>query len=48
MDTNTANAKGDLLKNRVSSLLKVAEEPETDEFLDSLPSPKKRFGFFRK
>jgi hypothetical protein len=48
MDTNTANAKGDLLKNRVSSLLKVAEEPETDEFLDSLPAPKKKFGFFRK
>ena len=48
MDTNTANAKGDLLKNKVSSLLKVAEEPETDEFLNSLPSPKKRFGFFRK
>ena len=48
MDTNTVNAKGDILKNRVSSLLKVAEEPETDEFLNSLPSPKKRFGFFRK
>ena len=48
MDTNTANAKGDLLKDRVSSLLKVAEEPETDEFLNNLPSPKKRFGFFRK
>lgn len=48
MDTNTANAKGDILKNRVSSLLKVAEEPETDEFLNSLPSPKKRFGFFKK
>ena len=48
MDTNTANAKGDLLRNRISSLLKVAEEPETDEFLNSLPSPKKRFGFFRK
>ncbi|WP_024861348.1 cytidine deaminase [Ruminococcus flavefaciens] len=48
MDTNTVNAKGDMLKNRVNSLLKVAEEPETDEFLDSLPSPKKRFGFFKK
>ena len=48
MDTNTINAKGDLLKNKVSSLLKVAEEPETDEFLNSLPSPKKRFGFFKK
>lgn len=48
MSTNTVNAKGDILKNRVSSLLKVAEEPETDEFLDSLPSTKKRFGFFKK
>ncbi len=46
--TNTENATGDLLKNKVNSLLRVASEDETDEFLESLPTKKKRFGFFKK
>lgn len=47
-ETNTENASGDFLKNRVNNLLNVAKEPETDEFLESLTPKKKRFGFFRK
>jgi cytidine deaminase len=44
---NTENATGDLLKNKVNSLLRSVDD-DTDEFLDSLPTKKKRFGFFRK
>ncbi|EWM54780.1 cytidine deaminase [Ruminococcus flavefaciens] len=46
--TNMQNATGDLLKGKVSSLLKVAADDDTDEFLDSLPTKKKRFGLFKK
>ena len=44
---NTENATGDLLKNKVNSLLRSVDD-DTDEFLESLPTKKKRFGFFRK
>ena len=44
---NTENAKGDLLKNKVNSLLRSVDD-DTDEFLESLPTKKKKFGFFRK
>jgi hypothetical protein len=44
---NTENATGDLLKNKVNSLLRSVDD-DTDEFLESLPKKKKRFGFFRK
>jgi len=44
---NTENATGDLLKNKVNSLLRSVDD-DTDEFLDSLPTKKKKFGFFRK
>lgn len=47
-EANTENAKSDFLKNKVNSLLDVAKDVETDEFLDSLPTKKKRFGFFKK
>lgn len=40
------NATGDLLRNKVNSLLRVADD--TDEFLESLPTKKKKFGFFKK
>lgn len=40
------NATGDLLKNKVNSLLRVADD--TDEFLESLPTKKKKFGIFKK
>ena len=43
---NTKNATGDLLKTKVNSLLKAVDD--TDEFLESLPTKKKKFGFFRK
>ena len=46
--TNMQNATGDLLKGKVSSLLKVVADDDTDEFLDSLPTKKKRFGLFKK
>ena len=44
---NTENATGDLLKNKVNSLLRSVDD-DTDEFLESLPTKKKKFGFFRK
>jgi hypothetical protein len=40
------NASGDMLKNRVNSLLRVASDD--DEEIDRLTEKKKRFGFFRK
>ena len=43
---NTENSTGDLLKTKVNTLLKAVDD--TDEFLESLPTKKKKFGFFRK
>jgi len=47
-----SHAKGALLKDKVSSLMKVAEDDDDDddEFLENLEkdTKKKRFGFFRK
>jgi hypothetical protein len=47
VEANNVGSNGNILKGRVKDLLKAADD-DTDEFLDSLPSPKKRFGFFRK
>lgn len=45
-------AKADMLKNKVSSLMKVAEDDDDDldEFLEEIEgnTKKKRFGFFKK
>ncbi|HRR77397.1 MAG TPA: hypothetical protein P5191_11380 [Ruminococcus sp.] len=45
---NIENAKGDLLKNKVQSIMGVAEDDDIDEFLEEISTKKKRFGFFRK
>ena len=45
---NTVNANGDLLKNKVLSIMDVARDDDTDEFLEEITKKKKRFGFFRK
>lgn len=47
VEANNVNSSGDILRGRVKDLLKAADD-DTDEFLNSLPSTKKRFGFFRK
>ena len=47
VEANNVNSSGNILKGRVKDLLKAADD-DTDEFLNSLPSPKKRFGFFRR
>ena len=50
-EQTAANAKGSVLKNKVSSLMKVADDDDDDdEFLEDLEkdTKKKRFGFFRK
>lgn len=45
---NTKNAYGDLLKNKVQNIMNVAEDDDDEEFLNSLPTKKKRFGFLKK
>ncbi|NLT08492.1 MAG: cytidine deaminase [Ruminococcus sp.] len=45
---NIENAKGDLLKNKVQSIMGVADNDDIDEFLEEISTKKKRFGFFRK
>ena len=47
VEANNQNSNGSILKGRVKDILKAAED-DTDEFLDSLPPPNKRSGFFRK
>ncbi len=47
VEANNVNSSGDILKGRVKDLLRAADD-DTDDFLNSLPSPKKRFGFFKK
>jgi cytidine deaminase len=47
VEADTVNSSGDILKGRVKNLLRAADD-DTDEFLNSLPSPKRRFGFFKK
>ena len=44
VSVNTENVKGDLLKNRVNSLLNVADDDDEEEQKEK----KKRFGLFRK
>lgn len=45
---NTENASGDLLKNKVNSLLDVTRDDDTDDLPDNTAPKKKRFGFFKK
>jgi cytidine deaminase len=50
-EMTASNAKSKLLKDKVSNLMKVAEDDDDDdEFLESLEkdTKKKRFGFFKK
>ena len=48
VEANSVNSNGSILKDRVKDLLKAADDDDTDEFLNSLQSPKRRFGFFKK
>lgn len=49
VSVNTGSASSDLLKNKVSSLLSVADDDDDDEEEETeQPKKKKRFGFFRK
>ena len=47
VEANNKNSNGGILKNKIKDILKTADD-DTDEFLDSLPSPKRRSGLFRK
>ncbi len=47
VEASNANSSGDILKGKVKDLLRAADD-DTDDFLNSLPSPKRRFGFFKK